>query len=124
MRVFAVLALSAATLLLPQIAAADPAQPEAAPAATATPAAAPAATATQGTAPAAPQQVAQAPAREANGDEIVCKMSPPTTGTRLGGGRECHTAREWNERMKESQDIVKRTQMVGHEGALNEPGGK
>lgn len=131
MRVLAVLTISAATLLLPQIVAADPAQPETAPAATAAQPAAPAATSTPATAPAAPQvttatpqQIAQTPAAasESNGDEIVCKITPPTTGTRLGGGRECHSARDWENREKEAQKATRDTQMKGLQPARL-PGG-
>jgi len=95
----------------------------AAPAATATTAttatAAPsqAATAAAATAPAAvPQQSADS---AVNLDEIVCKSQPPATGTRLGGGRECHTVREWNQREKEAQDLTRQEERTGY----NRPGG-
>lgn len=48
-----------------------------------------------------------------NLDEVVCKTQPPTTGSRLGGGRECHTVREWNEREREAQDITRMQQREG-----------
>ena len=56
--------------------------------------------------------VAQA-ANTTNLDEIVCRSSPPPTGSRLGGGRECHTVRQWNEREREDQRMVQQQQSVG-----------
>ena len=89
-------------------------QPAASPqpaAATATTAPSPAATAAAETAPASvPQQSADS---AVNLDEIVCKNQPPATGTRLGGGRECHTVRDWNRRDKEAQDITRKEQQTG-----------
>lgn len=88
----------------------DSAQPVA-PAATATTAPSQAAAAAAATAPAAlPQQSANS---AVNLDEIVCRNEPPATGTRLGGGRECHTVREWNQRERESQDVTRRQQVTG-----------
>ena len=93
-----------------------------APAATATVAPAEAATAAAATAPAAvPQQaqtgtehvVVQGDANSVNLDEVVCKNSPATTGSRLGGGRECHTVREWNDRQRQAQDATRQQQVTG-----------
>ena len=50
-------------------------------------------------------------------DQIICKMSPPVTGTRIGGGRECHTKREWDQRQKDSQEEVEHGQEIGHLGS-------
>ncbi|HLY07606.1 MAG TPA: hypothetical protein VKR31_17805 [Rhizomicrobium sp.] len=127
MRTMTVFALSAATFLLPAIAAADPAQNSAAatqqaatttstvvqtPQATQAPAAAPqpgvAATAQTG-----PENVVVRPPDSVDLDQVVCKAEPPSIGSRLGGGRECHTQREWNRRMRESQDITRRQQIMG-----------
>ena len=83
----------------------------AAPAATATTAPSPAATAAAATAPATvPQASADS---NVNLDEIVCKNEPPTTGSRLGGGRECHTVRQWNQREKDAQDITRKEETTG-----------
>lgn len=110
MRVFAILALSAAAL--PLAALADPAPAEApAPAATQTaPVAAPTMTAQTSAAAAAP--AAATASTGANLDEIECRTTPPPTGSRLGGGRECHTVREWNDRMREDQRMIEQRQNV------------
>lgn len=59
--------------------------------------------------------VAQA-SSQPNLDEIVCRSEPPATGTRLGGGRECHTVRQWNERQREDQLILQQQQKTGFGG--------
>jgi cytochrome c5 len=56
-------------------------------------------------------------------DEVVCRMTPPATGSRLGGARECHTAREWNRRQQNSQDTLMKAQSVGMQQPLNALGG-
>jgi|SRR5579871_2444933 len=74
-------------------------------------------------APVAPTAAAAATASttsSVNLDEIVCRVQPPPTGSRFGGGRECHTVRQWNQREKDSQDILTREQ---HIGAAGQPGG-
>ncbi|HEX4156839.1 MAG TPA: hypothetical protein VHY79_00050 [Rhizomicrobium sp.] len=117
MRFLAILAVSAA-VLTPALAFADPGQPQTAPAATGQAATvAPA----QQTAQAAPPAASVA----ADLDKIECRTSPPPTGTRLGGSRECHSVRDWNQRQQDAQDDLKRTQMLGHQAqGLNTPGGK
>ena len=77
----------------------------------ATTAPSPAATAAAETAPAAVS--VQSANSGVNLDEIVCKMQPPTTGSRLGGGRECHTVREWNLREKEAQELTRQQEREG-----------
>lgn len=104
MRIGAMVVVFSLAASLPAFADPDSAAPANAPVASAQ--AAPSAPAAQ----AAP--VAQADAAP-NLDEIVCKSSPPATGTRLGGGRECHTVRQWNERQREDQRIVQQQQSVG-----------
>ena|SRR5215469_3541770 len=47
-------------------------------------------------------------------DQVVCKNQPPTTGTRLGGSRECLTVREWNQQRREAQDITTKSQIQGY----------
>ena len=39
-------------------------------------------------------------------DQIVCHIKPPPTGSMLGGGRECHTQRDWNRLQTQSQNGV------------------
>jgi hypothetical protein len=56
-------------------------------------------------------------------DQIVCKNSPPPVGSRLGGGRECHSVREWNEQMHEVQQGTRRMESVGLNGnCVSDPG--
>jgi hypothetical protein len=128
MRVLAILVLSSA-ILAPGLAAADPAQPEtatatasaiaspSAPAATAQSVQAPVTAAAPGSPPVGEHVIVQGTAENDNNgvnlDEIVCRSSPPATGTRLGGGRECHTVRQWNEREREDQRILQQQQSVG-----------
>ena len=50
-------------------------------------------------------------------DQIICKSMPPPTGTRLGGGRECHTKREWDQQLKESQEAVAHAEQKGLMGS-------
>ncbi|HEY3778102.1 MAG TPA: hypothetical protein VGL35_08580 [Rhizomicrobium sp.] len=111
MRVLAILAVSAAAL--PLVALADPA-PAQAPAPMATQA--PVASAPTVTAQATPAQTAPAPIATTSGenlDQVVCRSSPPPTGTRLGATRECHTQRVWNQRQEDSQRMLSQTQMGG-----------
>ncbi|HLY07607.1 MAG TPA: hypothetical protein VKR31_17810 [Rhizomicrobium sp.] len=91
--------------------------PSAQSAATATTAPSQAATAAAATAPATVSQ--DSANSNVNLDEIVCKQQPPATGSRLGGGRECHTVREWNQREKEAQDITRQEERTGY----SRPGG-
>lgn len=106
MRVFAALLFSSAVVLAPAVAAAQATAAPATPTAQATAApAAPAASASDSSA--------------VNLDEVVCKNQPPTTGSRLGGGRECHTVRQWNQQEREAQDITRREQATG----MVHPGG-
>jgi hypothetical protein len=115
MRFLAILAVSAA-VLTPALASADPDQAQAQPA-------------MQAQAPAAPaQQTAQAAPAGANSgganlNEIECRSQPPTTGTRLGATRECHTVREWNQRQQDSQQKLQETQMHGLTGFAGPAGG-
>ena len=84
--------------------AAAPAQPAAV-------AASPApAVAAYGAPAAAPQQSPDA----TNLDEVVCKDQAPATGTRLGGGRECHSVREWNRRERDAQDLTRHQERSGY----------
>ncbi|HLY05553.1 MAG TPA: hypothetical protein VKR31_07390 [Rhizomicrobium sp.] len=106
MRVFAALLFSSAVVLAPALAAAQATT-------------APVAQAGQATAAPAPTAPATSDNSSANLDEIVCKSSPPPTGSRLGGGRECHTVRQWNEREREAQDITRQQELTGY----NRPGG-
>jgi hypothetical protein len=91
MRVFAAVAFSSAVLLTPVFAAAQ-----------------------DTTASAAPTAAATSDSSGVNLDEVVCKNSPPPLGSRLGGGRECHTQREWNQRQQDSQRALMQLQTLGH----------
>lgn len=53
------------------------------------------------------------PAAAESGDDIVCQIVAPTTGTRLGGGRECHKRREWLQRQHDAQDITRHQETTG-----------
>ena len=108
MRALTMILVSAATILVPVLASADPAPAQSA---------APSDTA-QAPAAQAPQAAASASSGN-NPDEVVCRMSAPTTGSRLGGGRECHTAREWNRRMEDDQRMLATTQGHGLSGSPN-----
>jgi hypothetical protein len=112
MRTISAAVFSSILLLVPAFATA---QDSAAPAAAAAPApaSAPAATA----APAAPAQesvTVNAPAARVNLDEVVCKQTPPKTGSRLGGARECHTVREWNRWQLDSRNALMHQQQMGN----------
>lgn len=99
MRRFAIAALSATTLLAPALVWADPVAPAGAQTAQATPAAAPpVATTAQDSSP--------------DLDRIVCRSNPPPTGSRIGGTRECHSVREWNERTQQDQRTLQKIQVT------------
>ena len=49
-------------------------------------------------------------------DEVICRNVTPPTGTRLGGGRECHTRRDWDNRMKQAQRVLQQKQVRGKVG--------
>lgn len=68
--------------------------------------------------PASPAQAAGS-----DPDQIVCKTTPPVTGSRLGGGRECHTQREWDDREKASQRDLMDKQMHGLQSCIGSCGG-
>ena len=44
-------------------------------------------------------------------NEIICKVTPPATGSRIGGGRECLTRIEWDQRKKDAQAALVDKQM-------------
>jgi cytochrome c5 len=100
MRVFTAFALSSLVMLAPALAAAQDAAAPAAP----------------------PAAGAASDNSGGNLDEIICKNSPPTTGSRLGGGRECHTQREWNQRQLDSQNALLRSQQTGFNSSAGSGG--
>ncbi len=65
--------------------------------------------------------VASAPVNDP--DEIICKVEPAPTGSRLGGGRECHTRHDWDERTKAAQKATQDQEMRGLAGTPGGPGG-
>lgn len=114
-----------AAVAMPGLALADPGQTEAAHAVDAQSVASATATPTSGTStttpsPAKVQEVVKVspPAETDNLDEIVCKTSPPATGTRLGGSRECHTQRDWKARQQQAQDMLAHDQASGMQQPL------
>lgn len=56
-------------------------------------------------------------------DQIICKTTAPVTGSRLGGGRECRTQREWDEREKASQKDLMDKQAHGLQSCIGSCGG-
>ena len=102
MRVFAALLFTSAVVLAPALAVAQAAPAPVAP-----------------VAPTAQTAVAASDGSNASLDEIVCKDQPPATGTRLGGGRECHSVREWNQRERDAQDLTRHQER----GGMVHPGG-
>lgn len=102
MRALTIFLVSAVTMLAPVLASADPATAQAAPAPSVQAAQVPTVTVTGQKAP--------------SPDEVVCRMSPPETGSRIGGARECHTAREWDRRQQEAQRILQASQRMGLQG--------
>ena len=113
MRMIAAVAFSTAVLFSPLFAAAQDAPATATATAAPAPTPAPATAAVAPTATAAPAATAAADSSAVNLDEIVCRTVAAPTGTRLGGGRECHTVREWNDRERESQDLTRDSQRRG-----------
>lgn len=71
--------------------------------------------------PAQSSNTEQTPSPDA--DQVVCKTSPPPIGSRLGGGRECHTKREWDQRAQESQKDLQDKQMHGLQSCIGSCGG-
>jgi hypothetical protein len=64
-------------------------------------------------------QTTSAPAQppQDDPDQIVCKETPPPTGTRLGAMRECHTKRDWDQRQKDSQSAAAHAEQMGLMGS-------
>jgi hypothetical protein len=99
-----VIASSFAIVALPGAASADPAQ-------TAPVQAAPVQSTSPQPAPVKMSDASQASTSDP--DQIVCRMEPPPTGTRLGGRRVCHTQHDWDEQMKAAQRLTMDKQQVG-----------
>ncbi|HEX4157558.1 MAG TPA: hypothetical protein VHY79_03715 [Rhizomicrobium sp.] len=122
MRVLALVALVAVPLAAPQLAGADPARTQTAQSTTAVTTSTTPATGSSTTArpPAAAQETVTvtAPQTVDNLDQIVCKTSPPETGSRIGGSRECHTERQWKVRQQQSQDMLAHNQSLGMQQPL------
>jgi hypothetical protein len=121
MRAFGMLAIATTFLLTPVLAGADPVQPAASATASSTSATG---NTVAGTPATAERVVVQGDVVGDNLDQTVCKYSAPTTGSRLGGGRECRTEREWNDRQKKSQDVLHSVQNIGGQEPLKSFGGK
>jgi hypothetical protein len=54
----------------------------------------------------------------ADADKMVCKSMDPPTGSRLGGRRECHTQREWDQRQRDDQAKTNEIQEHGFQQNL------
>jgi hypothetical protein len=63
--------------------------------------------------PTTPVATAAPASPSSNPDEVICRMSPATTGSRLGGGRECHTQHEWEAMRRQAQENLSNQQMQG-----------
>jgi hypothetical protein len=122
MRVLALVALSAVALAAARSAGADPAQTQ--PAQSTAPVTASTTAATGSPTTPRPAAAAQetvtitAPRTVDNLDQVVCKTSPPETGSRIGGSRECHTERQWKVRQQQAQDMLAHTQNLGMQQPL------
>lgn len=115
MRILTMVLVSAATLAFSALARAEPVQVRTAAAAAVPPA--PATMPTVTVTAKVPQAAPATAARTASDpDEIECLTTPPRTGSRLGGARECHTRRDWDRRRKESRSILSGMQMRGLQG--------
>jgi hypothetical protein len=104
MRALGFLTVSALIALAPTMGAADPGAEQPTP--------------PQAASPTPPTVTIIAPAQQTaselvNLDEVVCRNEAPATGTRLGGGRECRTVREWKQREQQAQDITRKAEIVG-----------
>jgi hypothetical protein len=53
---------------------------------------------------------------ESDPNRIVCRTGAPTTGTRIGGNRECHTQHVWDEMRRQAQANLERSQQIGLTG--------
>jgi hypothetical protein len=65
----------------------------------------------------APAPTAPAVQQAVDPDRVVCQNGPPPTGSRIGGGRVCHTQREWDRMREEQRHIIESHQtMIGTAG--------
>ncbi len=62
---------------------------------------------TPATPTAVPAATTAANANNPSPDTIICKSSPPETGTRFGAHRVCQTQRAWDNEQKDGQNFVK-----------------
>jgi hypothetical protein len=108
MHVFRVFIISATAILLPAFAAGDPMRAAANTNTQAAAASADAQALSQATTPASatPAQSTTMSGGD-DPDQIVCKDMPARTGSRIGGGRECHTQREWRRLHLEARDFTR-----------------
>lgn len=61
--------------------------------------------------PSSTEATTTAATASSNLDRVVCREGPAPTGSRLGGGRVCHTQRQWNDIQQQSQDQLSRQQI-------------
>jgi len=78
-----------------------------------------------GLAGAAVAQQAAPPSTSASSDNdpnrIICHSQAAPTGTRLGGSRECHTQKQWEDMRQEQQKMLNDVQLKGM--STRPPGG-
>lgn len=115
MRASTMILVSAAAILAPALTSADAGQAKSEPSAHTAPAPI---TTVQVTATARVDDASSS----GNPDEIVCHTIPPTTGTRLGGSRECQTSRYWNARRQASREALMHAQSLGMQQPLKDFG--
>lgn len=58
----------------------------------------------------APQVQTSTAAAKSDLDKIECRTLPAKTGSRLGGGRECRTAREWEDIRQQNEREIEKMQ--------------
>lgn len=61
--------------------------------------------------PAGPSSAAGSSDNDPN--RIVCHSMPAPTGTRLGGSRECHTQKQWDDMRQDQQKMLNDVQLKG-----------
>ena len=56
-------------------------------------------------------------------DPMICKTTPPPTGTRIGGQRICMTASQWRAQRQLDQDALSHQQNQSQYNQVPTPGG-
>ncbi|HLY05833.1 MAG TPA: hypothetical protein VKR31_08810 [Rhizomicrobium sp.] len=95
---------SSAPTVVPSISAQTPASP-------ATPAVAPATDVHTPAATATPASAAVGKMAADANEDTICETVAPLTGTRLGGGKECHARKWWATRQHDAEQITSHHEM-------------